>query len=351
MISTKWLYLFVAVLLFSSCKKEEQDDILKTKIYKDGYLVLCEGLFNQNNSSLDWVDTKNDEVKKNIFEAINGRPLGDIANHMIEHGGKIYIAVSTSSTVEILDKNTLKSIKQIQFNYNNKIQQPRELIAKDNHVYVTSFDGYVSAIDTNSLKVTKRVKVGRNPEGITISGNAIYVANSGGLDANNLDSTVMKIDITNFSVVDTFVVGKNPGDMIADDYGNVYVVKRGDYVQNPSELVQININSNAVTNLHHPATSISKKEDMLYLSFYNFNNGSSTVSRYNTETQAVDQENYLSTSEVTTLYGVIPLENDKVICIDAMNYVNSGYLRFFNENKQLKKSIQVSLNPNTIIFK
>ena len=93
MISTKWLYLFVAVLLFSSCKKEEQDDILKTKIYKDGYLVLCEGLFNQNNSSLDWVDTKNDEVKKNIFEAINGRPLGDIANHMIEHGGKIYIAV------------------------------------------------------------------------------------------------------------------------------------------------------------------------------------------------------------------------------------------------------------------
>src|SRR5690554_7499977 len=56
-------------------------------------------------------------------------------------------------------------------------------------VFVSSYDGYVSAIDTSSLTVTNRIKVGRNPEGICISNNSLFVANSGGLDYKDRKST------------------------------------------------------------------------------------------------------------------------------------------------------------------
>jgi len=345
----KYFFAFIILMFFSSCKKDNHEFTPRKEPFSNGLLTLSEGLFHQNNSTLSWINLSDNTIEYDVFEQINGRKIGDTGNDMILYGGKIYMAVSTSSTIEILDKSTLKSLKHIPFDYNNKVQQPRYLAAHKGNVYVTSFDGYVTAIDTTSLKVTKRVKVGRNPEGICVYDNALYITNSGGLDPDNVDSTVMKIDISTFTVVDTFMVGKNPGRVIADEYGHVYVVKRGDYMQNSSELVRINTNDGTVSNLGIPSTSFAIRGDLLYISFYNFTNGTSSVSVYNCASQTIEIENFISNSDIETLYGVFPYKEDQLICIDAMNFTNSGYLRFFNAQGQLTKSINIGLNPNTII--
>src|SRR5690554_103284 len=349
MTSINYFFVFVVLIAFTACKKDDPKYEPREEPFANGLLTLSEGLFHQNNSTLSWIDLSTQTIEYDVFEEINGRKIGDTGNDMILYGGKIYMTVSTSSTVEILDKSTLKSVKHIPFDYNNKIQQPRYLAAHKGKVYVTSFDGYVTAIDTASLKVTKRVKVGRNPEGICVYDNALYVANSGGLDPDNVDSTVMKIDIPTFTVTDTFVVGKNPGRLIADDYGTIYVVKRGDFFQNPSELVGINTANGAVNNLGISATSFAKRGDYLYLSFYNFTNGTSSVSIFNCASQSIEVDNFISNADIETLYGVFPYKEDQLICIDAMNFTNSGYLRFFNAQGQLTESINIGLNPNTII--
>lgn len=349
MTSINYFFVFVVLIAFTACKKDDPKYEPREEPFANGLLTLSEGLFHQNNSTLSWIDLSTQTIEYDVFEEINGRKIGDTGNDMILYGGKIYMTVSTSSTVEILDKSTLKSVKHIPFDYNNKIQQPRYLAAHKGKVYVTSFDGYVTAIDTASLKVTKRVKVGRNPEGICVYDNALYVANSGGLDPDNVDSTVMKIDISTFTVTDTFVVGKNPGRLIADDYGTIYVVKRGDFFQNPSELIGINTANGAVNNLGISATSFAKRGDYLYLSFYNFTNGTSSVSIFNCASQSIEVDNFISNADIETLYGVFPYKEDQLICIDAMNFTNSGYLRFFNAQGQLTESINIGLNPNTII--
>ncbi|HLW40578.1 MAG TPA: DUF5074 domain-containing protein [Brumimicrobium sp.] len=349
MTSINYFFVFVVLIAFTACKKDDPKYEPREEPFANGLLTLSEGLFHQNNSTLSWIDLSTQTIEYDVFEEINGRKIGDTGNDMILYGGKIYMTVSTSSTVEILDKSTLKSVKHIPFDYNNKIQQPRYLAAHKGKVYVTSFDGYVTAIDTASLKVTKRVKVGRNPEGICVYDNALYVANSGGLDPDNVDSTVMKIDISTFTVTDTFVVGKNPGRLIADDYGTIYVVKRGDFFQNPSELIGINTANGAVNNLGISATSFAKRGDYLYLSFYNFTNGTSSVSIFNCASQSIEVDNFISNADIETLYGVFPYKEDQLICIDAMNFTNSGYLLFFNAQGQLTESINIGLNPNTII--
>ena len=94
-----------------------------------GVFVLSEGLFNQNNSTLSWIDFGTGKPDSwdtgtgnsyDCFEKVNGRRLGDTANDMLLYGSKLYIAVSESSTIEILDASTCSSLKQISLSRDGK---------------------------------------------------------------------------------------------------------------------------------------------------------------------------------------------------------------------------------------
>jgi hypothetical protein len=342
-------YIIITLLVLTSCKKEKVDTSVMDSSFNNGLLVLNEGLFQHNNSTLSWINLANNEVHNDVFLEKNNRPLGDTGNDMLVYGGKIYIVVTGSSTIEVIDKKTLKSIKQIQFNYNNQPQEPRKMAIYSGKVFVSSFDGYVTAIDTVSLNISKRIKVGRNPEGICVANQSLYVANSGGLDFQNVDTTVFEIDLNTMSVVDTFIVGNNPGSMIADEFNNIYVVKRGDYTSDPSEIVRINTSDKSVTNLGIAASSISKRGNQLYISYFNHSSGSSAVSTYDCASQSLINPNLINNQDITTLYGVIPFKSDELICLDAMSFTNTGYLRFFNYSGNLNNSIKVGLNPNSIV--
>lgn len=342
-------YIVLILILLVSCKKDEAKSESNT-VYKNGLIVLNEGLFQQNNSTLSWVNLSTNEVTPNVFLNVNDRPLGDTGNDIIQYGGKIYIAVTGSSTIEVIDAATLKSIKQIPFQHNNVAQEPRQITAKNGKVFVCSFDGYVSSVDTVTLHVDNRVKAGKNPDGICTFDQSIFVSNSGGLSFPNVDSTVMEIDISSFEVVDTFIVGDNPGNLIADNYGNIYVVKRGDNSSGNTTVKKINTSSGNVTDLGITASTLALRGDELYLSYYDYNNSSSNVSMYNCASQSISNSSLINDQDITTLYGIFPFQSNQFICLDAMSFTNSGYLRFYSASGQLQKNINVGLNPNNCIY-
>lgn len=339
--------LLVIIVAFS-CKKEDPELPPTQEVFENGLLVLNEGLFQQNNASLSWVNLETGGTNEQVFLSINNRPLGDTGNDMAIYGGKLYIIVNASSTIEVLDAKTLKSITQIQLQFNGQDQQPRQIIFHDDKAYITSFDGYVNVLDTTSLSITDRIVVGQNPEGIAISNNSIYVSNSGGLNYPDVDSTVFRIDITSHSITDTFVVGNNPGDVICDNQGDVYVVKRGDYSQNdPSELVRISNNS-VVTNLGVAASFLSKHAEKICISYYDYNNGNGNVSIFDMMTETIIDNNILSGEQPQTLYGSIQT-NDQLYVQDAMNFTNSGYIFQYSSAGNFQTSYSVGLNPTKII--
>ena len=102
----------IILIILSSCKKEINPSTEISKL-ENGMLVLCEGLFQQNNSSLSWINLQNEEVDVDFFNSKNGRLLGDTGNDMQIYGGKIYIVVNNSNTLEILSKSTGESIKMV----------------------------------------------------------------------------------------------------------------------------------------------------------------------------------------------------------------------------------------------
>ena len=102
---------------------------------------------------------------------------------MAIYGNKIYIVVNVSSTVEVMDFTTGKSIRQIQMlRDNGSSRQPRSIAFDKDKAYVCSFDGTVARIDTTSLEIEAIITAGRNPDDICVQNNKLYVSNSGSLD-------------------------------------------------------------------------------------------------------------------------------------------------------------------------
>lgn len=337
------------LIVISSCNKEDPSPTETKEYFKNGILVLSEGLFQQNNSTLTWIDKTTEEVIPSIFHTVNGRDLGDTGNDLKRYGGKIYIVMNGSSTIEVINALNLKSIKQIPLQHNGQAQQPRKIAFRNSKAYVTSFDGFVNVIDTTSLSVENRIAVGQNPEGLGVFEDQLFVCNSGGLNFPDVDSTVFQIDLNNNVVVDTFVVGANPGGVVVSNTGIVYVVKRGDYNANPSELIRINPTSGIVQNLSIFASSLHKNNDDLYISYYDYNTQQSNVSHFDLQQEVMVSQSLIASQDIQTLYGTYYLSGLGLACFDAMSFTNQGYLKIVNNNGSLIKTYSVGLNPNNLV--
>ncbi|MBF1547725.1 MAG: hypothetical protein HXO05_09255, partial [Prevotella salivae] len=184
----------LSIALFTSCDKDDTPD-LQPVLTSNGAFVACSGnMKSKIPGSISYWDYATNAVSENIFTKANGRLLGGTVNDGVCYGSKIYYVVTDESTIEVVDRNQ-KSVKQIKTTdllgaANGK--KPRHIIAGDGAVWVTTYGGYVAAIDTTTFTLRKSYKVGSYPEGLTAANNFIYVANS---DWGNGNGSISKINL------------------------------------------------------------------------------------------------------------------------------------------------------------
>src|ERR1700729_2647812 len=162
--------------ILASCHKDKKV-IPATTPGTDGLYVLNQGIFNDNNSSLSFYSYASKQVTADVFSSVNGRGLGDTGNDIEIYGSKMYVVVNVSSTVEVVDAKTAKSIRQIKLFNGATAREPRDIVFYKSNAYVTSYDGTVAVIDTTTLGVKNYITVGRNPEQLVVANGKIYVAN------------------------------------------------------------------------------------------------------------------------------------------------------------------------------
>lgn len=328
-----------------------------------GVYVLSEGLFNQNNSTLSWIDFTTGRADSwasatsksfDVFEKVNGRRIGDTANDMLLYGSRLYIAVNVSSTIEILDAATCTSLRQIKLERNGVSSEPRYMTSHDGYVYVCCFDGTVQRIDTLSMEIDASVSVGRNPDGICSSGGKLYVSNSGGLDTQNPDNTVSVIDIVTFKEIKRITVRSNPGSLFADGNG-VYVVSRGifDYgtMNYDSRLHRIDTETYQVTATYDiPILDMDIVDGKAW--FYGYGAGG-TIQILDLATgQILDSDFITDGTRVECPYSIkVEPTTRKVYVCDALDYVTPGALLCFSPDGRLLYRVQgIGINPNTVAF-
>jgi YVTN family beta-propeller protein len=347
--SNRFLILLLALFAFNSCKKKEvalcppSTESLNGKI-----LVLNEGLFQQNNSSLSLIDPSSGTVNPSFFESQAGRPLGDTGNDIKRYGDKIYIVVNVSSTIEVLDAKTGLSIKQILMQAGGQAKQPRFIDFHNGKAFISCYDGFVDVLDTTSLNISSRIAVGSNPDHLRVAGNKLYVSNSGGLNFPLVDSTVSVISLSTLSEIKKITVGKNPGSIALAGNGDIYVVSRGDFGANPSRMHRIETIGDTKTE-DYPFDGEQLTEingDLLVFESV----GQASVKKFNTSSNSLATADFLSFSGINTPYKVQFVSSlNRVFVMDANGYVNAGFVHTYTSNGAFVEKVKVGLVPSSLL--
>ncbi len=324
-----------------------------------GVYFLNSGKMNSNNATLDYYDLEAKKLTTKAFSSVNGRGLGDTANDMLIYGSKMYIAVSTSATIEVTDLSG-KSLNVIKPKDEAGVpQQPRMLTAYKGKVYVTLFDGHLACIDTTAMDITQKVKVGPNPEGVCELNGKLYVANSGGYNAIP-DSTLTVVDALTFTAApDLIKVMINPKTIQKDTEGHLYVLSLGNYnIPENNVLQRLTISGDKVTSSVVESNSqiISTVcNDKVYI--YSAKQENWTVvgyefKVYDAKSSKMEEKGFIA--DETTVHNTYCMSSDPVtntIYIGTSDYTNTGDIYIFESNGKFINRIETSgINPIAACF-
>lgn len=376
----------VAVLLLSSCRGEEiifpaEYEILPMELRElssfatnepIGMYLLNEGNMGSNKATIDYVDFCNGYYIRNIYGERNPnviKELGDVGNDIQVYGNRLYAVINCSHKVEVMDLRTCRRIGQVD------IPNCRYIRFKDGKAYVSSYVGPVTIdpnaqlgaifeVDTATLKVTRKVTVGYQPDELEIIGEYIYVANSGGYRAPNYDNTVSIVEICGFKQVQKLPVCVNPQRLRKDKYNQLWVTSQGDYQDVPSALVCIAKNAQftsdmSVTDtLDIPVSEMVIVGDSMYFYGVNWNNQTEenniNYGIINVRTKELLTNHFIMDGTEHTIkipYGIqVNPYNGDIYVTDAKNYVSSGQLHCYSREGKKKWSVRTGDIPAHMCF-
>jgi YVTN family beta-propeller protein len=343
-----WIVIFAAIVIFASCKKETE--ITPQGAFSNGIFIVNEGPFQTGTGTITFFDPDSNLIKQDVFEQVNGRPLGNIAQGMTLFEDKAYIVVNNAGTVEVVNSATFKSEGTI----TNLTNPSQFLVVDSKKAYVSDWIGHIAVVDLLTNTVTKTIPAGTGPDAMLKSGNYVYVANSGGL---SIDSSVTVIDYLTDKVVKTIKVGDSPSGLVADGNGRIWLLCKGKGFtgwpqadDTPGCIMRIDPVSLAVdytytfpsSDVHPEKLVINKQRSILYF-LYNYG-----IYRFNFLIAGSLPEAFVS-----RYFYSLGFENKTgyLYASDAKNFVSNGLVfRLKADDGVVVDSIQAGIIPRAFAF-
>lgn len=169
----------------------------------EGVFVVNAGTMGNIPGSLTFIGNDGGTLQYAFAKANNNMALGDTPNDAIVYGSKLYIVVNGDYCVWVVDRRKLNVLKQISTTAlmgSDKGKQPRRIVAAGGSVYISTFDGYIAAIDTTDYTMTACYAAGSYPEGMAVANGKLYVANSD--LGQNKNPSISEIDLATGNVTD-----------------------------------------------------------------------------------------------------------------------------------------------------
>lgn len=336
-----------------------------------GFYLVNEGNMGSNKCTLDYFDYFTGLYARNFYAERNPnviKELGDVGNDIGIYGSKLYVVVNCSHKVEVLDSRTGTRLGQVDIPNCRYVRFYRGKAYVSSYVGPVLIDpdapkGAVYEVDTTSLKVTRKVSVGYQPEEMEIVDDYMYVANSGGYRVPNYDNTVSVIQMVDFKQVQQIPVGINLHRLKKDRYNKLWVTSRGDYQSRPSRMYVLDkrrgYNQMIVTDtLPFGVSNMAIRGDSLYFYSTEWNNytqsNTITYGIVDVRTKQLVSNNFITDGtekEITIPYGIaVHPETGDILVTDAKNYVSSGTLYCFDRLGRKKWSVRTGDIPAHITF-
>jgi YVTN family beta-propeller protein len=332
-------------LLLVGCNKENEILTPPSGNSGSGYLVINEGLYGQNNSTITFYDLQTGIASQNVYaSANNGNNLGDTANDFASCCGKGFIVVDKSKKIEIISPNDFSSLGIIDF---TSYGSPRHIIIPDSlHAYVTTTNDIVVEFNPTTNQITRTYPVGSKPEGITLNGNKLFVANSGFGSGN----TVTVIDTSTHASIDEIGVWQNPLTLISKG-DIVYLISIGKYDREGLGALTV---INPLTLTPTDTLAIPKNPGKAIIAGNNLYviNGDGLL-KINTSDSPLSYSIFIPGNKVNPISGVIysvtyDLQNDMLLLGNCKDFMQNGDVKIFDMNGNKIKEFDCGLNPGTI---
>lgn len=354
-----WL-LTVSLLTACSLQPADYPTPSEPKADSDRLIVLCEGLWGMDNSSLSLID--NGVLTNRWFQQQNpGRHLGDTGNDILQvNDTLIAISVNWSNIVQYIrpDGTAIAATENIPNN--------RRLATDHNgYLYVTSYadNGYVAKVDLRTKQVVDTCHVGREPEGIAYYDGRLYVANTGGYATQTKDhdyeQTVSVVDAQTMRELRRIDTGhKNLYGKPAQWGQYLCINAAGDYYNQPPQCIILNMANDEFRTFDFPATYCCAYQGRFYIlgSAYSYITEAYAFSAHTISLPSMEAEEGLAAYDAATAtilqmqspYGIyISPYTGHLYASDARAYATNGYVyEFGRDGKQLNRYLLRGVNPS-----
>lgn len=346
-------FALAALLLLVSCEKENNGNDTPNPEGTVSALILNEGSWGSNNSSLTAIDIEEGEVvSADWFSAKNGRGLGDVAQDMIAYGSKVYATVTFSNSLEVID--TKSGVSQRVDMGNRK---PRYIAADGGKLYITCYNPCsVVRIDTVTLTIEATCPLGNfQPEGIAISGGNAFVASSNISDAAgnySYDDKLYVIDLATFDNPSAITVGCNPQEVMEITDGKLIVNYWGDYGAQPAGSALVDATTLAVTQTGQALTKMAIFNGKAYGYSTTYDaNYNQTVSYKTIDANGTVVDFPFTFSIPENPYGITlnPANGDIYIMTDG-NYTAKGTVFCYSQTGDLRFMLEAGMLPKKAVF-
>jgi DNA-binding beta-propeller fold protein YncE len=160
------------IFLIAGCTEVIKFDPQPERI-NNGVLIINEGNFLQGNGSLTYYNDSTQEIIPDIFEAYNGRKLGDVVQSVQPIGDEIFIVVNNSGKIEVVDRKNFKSTGVIQ-----GLRSPRYILPiSSQKAYVSDlYENAVTIIDPKAKTILGKIPLRGWSEQMVKWNNQVWVA-------------------------------------------------------------------------------------------------------------------------------------------------------------------------------
>ena len=356
---------FAYVMMFFSCSLEPSANELEMTPTKttDKFLVLCEGLWGLDNSTITCID--NGEVTNHWFQKINPQMhLGDTGNDIIQiNDTLIAVSVNWSNIIQYIypDGMAISATENIPNN--------RRLATDGNgYLYCTSYadNGYVAKIDIRTKEIVDTCHVGYEPEGIAYYDGKLFVANTGGYgpqSGHKYESTVSVVDAATMRElrrIDTGCINLY-GDMtVCGQF--VCINSAGDSYDVKPKTIVMNMANEEFRVFDFPATYSTAYGNKFYLlgSGYSYATDGYSISTHVIELPSMTVTDGLGVygnaigeiDKMTSPYGIFisPYSAHMYITDARGNVVNGRVYEFSASGELVNRFLLEGLNPGKVLF-
>ncbi|MFC4740566.1 YncE family protein [Flavobacterium ponti] len=345
-------------VFFASCSDDDNQQInndLPLGAYDNGVLILNEGNFGQDNSTISFLSNDLADFQVSAFSTVNPtKILGNTAQDIGFYDDYAFVVVNASNKIEIVNRYTLEYVATVDTGLDN----PRYIAFANGKGYVTNWgdasvttDDYVAILNVSNYTVSGTIPVVEGPERIIENNGKLYVAHKGGYGYGN---TVSVISSTSNSVTNSIALGADVPNSLQIENGSLYVICGGkpDWTADETlgKFIKINLSSETVTSSidftagNHPSNLVIDGNEVYYtvdLGIYKMNL---------TATSLPSTELFSTNSQ--GVYGVysFAVANDKIFVGDALDYSANGKVYIYSKTGNLEKELTVGVTPTGFYF-